>query len=76
MNDDTAPRWGRHDLHRVQHAWQPWPRDTTKDLYQVLCADRVLRVDPWDGRSVIDYGSDAARCERCAAWMKRREASA
>ena len=71
MNDDTAPRWGRAGGHRIQHAWEPEPGHAGSGIVFAMCEGVLFRQS-----GTIDYDSDAARCERCAARLKRREASA
>ncbi len=64
----ATPRWGRAEGHRVQHAWE------RSDVYPeavALCWGAVARRV-----ADVAFDSDAARCERCAAVMKRREAQA
>lgn len=67
MNRDRVYRWGRGTSRaRVQHAWG----GEGKWVYP-LCLDVQARE-----RTAVDFDSDTARCERCGARLKRREASA
>lgn len=76
--NDTYYRWGRGRRtggelvdalpHRVQHAWRIIT-DTGRAI--PMCLGPCNR-----SAATIDFHSDAARCERCAARLKRREAAA
>ena len=67
MNRDRVYRWGRASSRaRVQHAW-----GGEGPYVFPLCLDVQARE-----RTSVNFDSDAARCERCAARLKRREAAA
>lgn len=67
MSTHTYPRWGRVDRHRIQHAWRPFHLN---DPDFITLWPECHEVDNYEPER-IDFDSDAARCERCAARIAR-----